>query len=162
MRQRAAESDVVIVNHHLLCADAAVRESAYGEVIPSCPQLVVDEAHQLEDVATQYFGRGVSNLRIDDLGRDAEAALRAAVVAPGATAKHDTSRGVMRVMDHARAFFSGLALARMSRGDERLRVAPRVVRRSPADGPGSGRRPRRTAGHVRAHGRGPRPRGPGR
>jgi ATP-dependent DNA helicase DinG len=88
MRQRAAESDVVIVNHHLLCADAAVRESAYGEVIPSCPQLVVDEAHQLEDVATQYFGRGVSNLRIDDLGRDAEAALRAAVVAPGATAKH--------------------------------------------------------------------------
>lgn len=124
MRQRAAESDVVIVNHHLLCADAAVRESAYGEVIPSCPQLVVDEAHQLEDVATQYFGRGVSNLRIDDLGRDAEAALRAAVGAPGATQKHDASRGVMRVVDHARAFFSGLALARMSRGDERLRVAP--------------------------------------
>ncbi|MCC6992763.1 MAG: ATP-dependent DNA helicase [Acidobacteria bacterium] len=123
MRQRAAESDVVIVNHHLLCADAAVRESAYGEVIPSCPQLVVDEAHQLEDVATQYFGRGVSNLRIDDVGRDAEAALRAAVVAPGATAKHDASREVMRVVDHARAFFSGLALARMSRGDERLRVA---------------------------------------
>src|SRR5690348_7084518 len=47
MRQRAAESDVVIVNHHLLCADAAVRQSAYGEVIPSCPTLVVDEAHQL-------------------------------------------------------------------------------------------------------------------
>ncbi len=124
MRQRAAESDVVIVNHHLLCADAAVRESAYGEVIPSCPQLVIDEAHQLEDVATQYFGRGVSNLRIDDLGRDGEAALRAAVGAPGATEKHDASRGVMRVVDHARAFFSGLALARMSRGDERLRVAP--------------------------------------
>jgi ATP-dependent DNA helicase DinG len=123
MRQRAAESDVVIVNHHLLCADAAVRESAYGEVIPSCPQLVIDEAHQLEDVATQYFGRGVTNLRIDDLGRDADAALRAAVVAPGATAKHDASREVMRVVDHARAFFSGLALARMSRGDERLRVA---------------------------------------
>ncbi|MBL8135728.1 MAG: ATP-dependent DNA helicase [Acidobacteria bacterium] len=123
MRQRAAESDVVIVNHHLLCADAAVRESAYGEVIPSCPQLVVDEAHQLEDVATQYFGRGVSNLRIDDLGRDAEAALRAAVVAPGATAKHDASREVVRLVDHARAFFSGLAIARMSRGDERLRVA---------------------------------------
>ena len=123
MRQKAAESDVVIVNHHLLCADAAVRESAYGEVIPSCPQLVVDEAHQLEDVATQYFGRGVSNLRIDDLGRDAEAALRAAG-APGAAAAHETARGVMRVIDHARAFFSGLALARMSRGDERLRVAP--------------------------------------
>ena len=123
MRQRAAESDVVIVNHHLLCADAAVRESAYGEVIPSCPQLVVDEAHQLEDVATQYFGRGVSNLRIDDLARDAEAALRMAG-APGAAAAHDAARGAMRLVDHARAFFSGLALARMSRGDERLRLAP--------------------------------------
>ena len=56
MRQRAAESDVVIVNHHLLCADAAVRQSAYGEVIPDCRYAIVDEAHQLEDVATQYFG----------------------------------------------------------------------------------------------------------
>ena len=56
MRQRAAESDIVIVNHHLLCADAAVRQSAFGEVIPACSYAVVDEAHQLEDVATQYFG----------------------------------------------------------------------------------------------------------
>ena len=56
MRQRAAASDVVIVNHHLLCADAAVRQSAYGEVIPECAYAVIDEAHQLEDVATQYFG----------------------------------------------------------------------------------------------------------
>jgi ATP-dependent DNA helicase DinG len=53
MRQRAASSDVVIVNHHLLCADAHLRKSAYGEVIPACPTLVVDEAHQLEEVATQ-------------------------------------------------------------------------------------------------------------
>jgi ATP-dependent DNA helicase DinG len=122
MRQRAAESDVVIVNHHLLCADAAVRDSAYGEVIPSCPQLVVDEAHQLEDVATQYFGIAVSNLRIDDLARDAEHALRTAG-RPRATATHDAARDVMRVLDHGRAFFSALALARMGRGDERLRVA---------------------------------------
>ena len=123
MRQRAVESDVVIVNHHLLCADAAVREHAYGEVIPSCPHLVVDEAHQLEDVATQYFGRGVSNLRVDDLARDAEQVLRLAGP-PGHHAAHDAARAVMRVVDHARAFFSALALARMSRGDERLRVAP--------------------------------------
>src|SRR5436190_15754494 len=72
MRQRAAESDVVIVNHHLLCADAQLRKSAYGEVIPSCATLVVDEAHQLEDVATQYFGIAVSNFRLDDLVRDVE------------------------------------------------------------------------------------------
>lgn len=123
MRQRAVESDVVIVNHHLLCADAAVRESAYGEVIPACPHLVVDEAHQLEDVATQYFGRGVSNLRVDDLARDAEQVLRLAGP-PGARAGHEAARTVLHVVDHARAFFSALALARMSRGDERLRLAP--------------------------------------
>ena len=61
MRQRAAESDLVVVNHHLLCADAAVRQSEFGEVIPTCHYAVVDEAHQLEDVATQYFGIAVSN-----------------------------------------------------------------------------------------------------
>jgi len=53
MRQQAAAADVVIVNHHLLCADAAVRQSAFGEVIPACSNAVLDEAHQLEDVATQ-------------------------------------------------------------------------------------------------------------
>ena len=68
MRQRAAESDVVIVNHHLLCADAAVRQSAFGEVIPRCSRAIIDEAHQLEDVATQYFGLAVSNYRVDELG----------------------------------------------------------------------------------------------
>ena len=78
MRQRAAESDVVIVNHHLLCADAAVRQSAFGEVIPTCRFAIVDEAHQLEDVATQYFGLSVSNYRVDDFVRDVDRALGAA------------------------------------------------------------------------------------
>ena len=72
MRQQAAASDVVIVNHHLLCADAAVRQSAFGEVIPACSHLVLDEAHQLEDVVTQYFGLSVSTYRLEDLARDAE------------------------------------------------------------------------------------------
>ena len=121
MRQRAVESDVVIVNHHLLCADAAVRESAYGEVIPSCPHLVVDEAHQLEDVATQYFGVALSNHRVDDLVRDAEVCLRGF---GRERAAHDAARGLMRVLDHARAFFSALALARAGRSgvDDRLRL----------------------------------------
>ena len=72
MRQRAAASDVVIVNHHLLCADAAVRQNAYGEVIPACSHAILDEAHQLEDIATQYFGFSVSTYRIEDLARDIE------------------------------------------------------------------------------------------
>src|SRR5262245_8960718 len=75
MRQRAAESDVVIVNHHLLCADASIRKGNFGEVIPGCTALVVDEAHQLEDVATQYFGLAFSTYRFDDFVRDAERGL---------------------------------------------------------------------------------------
>ncbi len=71
MRQRAAESDVVIVNHHLLCADAHVRRHSFGEVIPECQVAVIDEAHQLEDVATQYFGIAVSNFRLESLLTDA-------------------------------------------------------------------------------------------
>jgi len=72
LRQRAAESDIIVVNHHLLFADLMVREGSYGEVIPEYDHLILDEAHQLEDVATQYFGLLVSNVRVDDLARDAE------------------------------------------------------------------------------------------
>ena len=109
VRQKAAESDVVIVNHHLLCADASVRQGSYGEVIPACATLVVDEAHQLEDVATQYFGVAVSSHRVDDLVRDGE---RALAEGRGATpmAREGLRRDLTRVADHARAFFGGLAL----------------------------------------------------
>ena len=85
MRQRAAESDVVIVNHHLLCADASVRKGNFGEVIPSCTALVVDEAHQLEDVATQYFGLAFSTYRFDDFVRDADRGLSEARASPTRT-----------------------------------------------------------------------------
>jgi ATP-dependent DNA helicase DinG len=81
MRDRAAESSVVIVNHHLLCADASVRQGAYGEVIPECDVLVVDEAHQLEDVVTNYFGVSVSTHRVEEIHRDGTQAL--GVVARG-------------------------------------------------------------------------------
>lgn len=74
LRGRAAESQLVIVNHHLLFADLIVREGSYGEVLPEYDYLVIDEAHQLEDVATQYFGRAVSNARVDELVRDTQTA----------------------------------------------------------------------------------------
>ncbi|MFQ5792963.1 MAG: ATP-dependent DNA helicase, partial [Acidobacteriota bacterium] len=72
LRQRAAKSEIVIVNHHLLFADLMVREGDYGEVLPEYDYLVVDEAHQFEDVATHYFGAAVSSFRIEELARDAE------------------------------------------------------------------------------------------
>ena len=128
MRQRAAASDVVIVNHHLLCADAAVRQNAYGEVIPSCERAVIDEAHQLEDVATQYFGRGVSNYRMDALARDLDRAATSDLIADRDKAA-DLRTDVTRLRDHARMFFSALQLLRFeggtgSSGDSRRRIHP--------------------------------------
>lgn len=123
MRQRAAESDVVIVNHHLLCADASVRQSTYGEVIPDCHFAVVDEAHQLEDVATQYFGIAVSNWRVADVVRDAERALNLGMIEdPDSDLRH----AISRVDDHSLTFFGALQMARHARGglEERLRIGP--------------------------------------
>jgi len=137
MRQRAAESDVVIVNHHLLCADASVRQSTYGEVIPDCHYAVVDEAHQLEDVATQYFGIAVSNWRIADLVRDADRALNLGTIED---VDGDLRQAIARVDDHSLTFFGALQMARPSTrnwnqaanaslrtvgmADERLRIGP--------------------------------------
>ena len=111
MRQRAAESDLVIVNHHLLCADAAVRQGSYGEVIPRCDRAIVDEAHQLEDVATQYFGISVSNYRVEDLGRDVERAISSHQVPAGDLAD-ELRDDVERLRDRAREFFNALQFLR--------------------------------------------------
>ena len=123
MRQRAAASDVVIVNHHLLCADAAVRQNAFGEVIPACSRAILDEAHQLEDIATQYFGFNVSTYRLEELARDVER-----LVATGGiedrTARDEMAKAVERLRDHARAFFTELAFAH--RGDGRVKNEERV------------------------------------
>ncbi|HLG56787.1 MAG TPA: ATP-dependent DNA helicase [Vicinamibacterales bacterium] len=133
MRQRAAESDVVIVNHHLLCADASVRQSKFGEVIPSCSTLVVDEAHQLEDVATQYFGVALSNYRVDDLVRDGQRLLAVSSFEPRQA--EDLARALNRVADHSRVFFSGLALARaLNAAESRVRYGADALEEHFEDG----------------------------
>ena len=70
MRQEAAAADVVIVNHHLLLADAVLRDRSQFQILPSYDVLVMDEAHLLEDVATDFFGVEISNLRVERLVRD--------------------------------------------------------------------------------------------
>jgi ATP-dependent DNA helicase DinG len=134
MRQRAAESDVVIVNHHLLCADASVRQSAFGEVIPSCQHAIVDEAHQLEDVATQYFGRAISNYRFDDFVRDVDRALASRQV--GDEEKADALReDAENVRTAARILFGTLQTLRFETGagaESRIRVkAPLLEKAAP-------------------------------
>jgi ATP-dependent DNA helicase DinG len=76
MHTRALESDLVIVNHHLFFADLAVRESDYASILPSYSAAIFDEAHELKDVASNYFGLAISNYRVEELVRDAEQALR--------------------------------------------------------------------------------------
>jgi ATP-dependent DNA helicase DinG len=131
MRQQAAASDVVIVNHHLLCADAAVRQRAFGEVIPACSRAIVDEAHQLEDVATQYFGFSVSTYRIEELARDVE---RLAAFVVEARARDRIGRALDRLRDHSRAFFTELSFAHRSgdrpRTEERVRATPTSLLRA--------------------------------
>jgi len=70
MRDRAKEADVIVVNHHLFFADLALRNGNYGSVLPDYTAVILDEAHLIEDVASEYFGSQVSNYQIDDLVRD--------------------------------------------------------------------------------------------
>jgi ATP-dependent DNA helicase DinG len=110
MRQRALEADIVVVNHHLLCADLAVKESSYGAVIPEYDTLIVDEAHLLEDVATQYFGKALSVHRFDDLCRDVERELGAARLDA-----RDVRAEVEAVRHRAEGFFRLLTLEKGQR-----------------------------------------------
>ena len=75
-RRRAQEADLVVINHHLLCADMALREEGFGEVLPGADAVIVDEAHQLPDVAAQFFGNAVSSRQVLDLARDLNAVQR--------------------------------------------------------------------------------------
>jgi ATP-dependent DNA helicase DinG len=78
MHQRAHESDIIIVNHHLFFADLALKDDELaGGVLPEYDAVVFDEAHELEDVAGQYFGISISSYRIEDLRRDISAIARA-------------------------------------------------------------------------------------
>ena len=80
MRRRAMESDIIIVNHHLFFADLAIKLQADGApdagILPEAAAVIFDEAHELEDVAGNYFGISVSNLRMDDLARDVESSMQ--------------------------------------------------------------------------------------
>jgi ATP-dependent DNA helicase DinG len=80
MRRHGMESDIIIVNHHLFFADLAIKLQAEGApdagILPEAAAVIFDEAHELEDVAGNYFGISVSNLRVADLARDVEASLQ--------------------------------------------------------------------------------------
>src|SRR6202012_5237691 len=80
MRRRALESDIVIVNHHLFFADLNIKQQAAGApdagILPEAGAVIFDEAHELEEVASAYFGIGLSTQRFEELARDTELLLK--------------------------------------------------------------------------------------
>lgn len=70
LRSRAAEARIVIVNHHLMCADLRIRQGGFGEIIPRSQVVLFDEAHSLDEVATSYFGERLSSHQLMDLASD--------------------------------------------------------------------------------------------
>jgi ATP-dependent DNA helicase DinG len=108
MRRKALESDIIIVNHHLFFADLSVkRESANAPdagILPEAAAVVFDEAHELEEVASSYFGLSVSNIRFEELARDTDALLRRKEGA------HSLPALTQQLRDRARLFFAGLPM----------------------------------------------------
>jgi len=105
MRRRAAESAIVIVNHHLFFADLSIKLEADGApdagVLPECGSVIFDEAHELEEIAGNYFGISVSNLRMDELTRDVEHLLqRERLYTP------QISGAIQSVRERSQLFFS--------------------------------------------------------
>jgi len=109
MRRRALESDIIIVNHHLFFADLAVKQQAAGAadagILPEAAAVVFDEAHELEDVASSYFGLSVSNLRFEELARDTETLLR------GKAGAEKFPAATQQLRDRARMFFANLPMS---------------------------------------------------
>ena len=107
MHRRAMESDIIIVNHHLFFADLAIKQqSEYAPdagILPDAGTVIFDEAHDLEDIASSYFGISVSSGRIEQLCRDVESSLQRNQLLSGSL-----SGAVNRLRDRARFFFAVL------------------------------------------------------
>jgi len=109
MRRKALESDIVIVNHHLFFADLSVRQEAAGApdagILPEAAAVIFDEAHELEEVASNYFGLSVSNIRFEELARDTDVLLR------GKEGAGNLPAVTQQLRERARMFFAGLPMA---------------------------------------------------
>jgi len=107
MRRKALESDIVIVNHHLFFADLSIKQQAANApdagILPEAAAVIFDEAHELEEVASNYFGIGLSTQRVDELVRDVEIMLRAKQASTSAI-----ESACSTLQHRSRMFFSAL------------------------------------------------------
>ncbi|MBU8975471.1 ATP-dependent DNA helicase [Lysobacter sp. MMG2] len=100
-RQRAQAADLVVVNHHLLLADLALKQEGFGEILPGAQAFVVDEAHQLPELAAQFFGEALSARPLVELARDALTECRQ--VPSALAAVQDPARGLEQSVRALRA-----------------------------------------------------------
>ena len=100
MHQRAHEADLIIVNHALFFADLAIRQEDFGSILPDYAAVIFDEAHEIEDVASDYFGRSISSFQIESLSRDAEQVLRLLNISATAIRK-----SALQLRERAHSFF---------------------------------------------------------
>ncbi|MBV9086165.1 MAG: ATP-dependent DNA helicase, partial [Acidobacteriaceae bacterium] len=116
MRRRATESDIIIVNHHLFFADLAIKQAAEDApdagILPEAAAVIFDEAHELEDVATSYFGVSISNVRFDQLVRDVENTLKSKKLLIGSV-----QPAAQSLRERSQFFFSLMPTALSLRGD---------------------------------------------
>ena len=113
-RREALDADVVIVNHHLLLADLALKEDGFGDLLGSADAVILDEAHQIPDLATQFFGAHVSSRQVELLLRDLRLELAAA--AQTAAARPDEPQRARRAAEALRSAEDALRELRNASG----------------------------------------------
>jgi ATP-dependent DNA helicase DinG len=127
MRNRAQEADIIVVNHHLFFADLSLRNGNYGSVLPDYTAVILDEAHLIEEVASEYFGAQVSNYQLDDLVRDL-----GMLTIEDAGVDQELTHSVARMSRFAENFFMGF---RDGRGEDgRYPIIPGTFARRTSSG----------------------------
>jgi len=114
-RRKAQEADIVVINHHLLMSDMALKSKGQGEILPSADAYIIDEAHQLPEIATQFLGNRISSHQINELCRDSVREM-----------EQDAS-DMSRIRDYADKIEASLRAFRQSIGDKEQRIPWLVV-----------------------------------
>jgi ATP-dependent DNA helicase DinG len=118
-RREALDADIVIVNHHLLLADLALKEDGFGDILGAADAVILDEAHQIPDLATQFFGANVSSRRIENLLKEAHTEIAAELarvsVESGAAAVVEGVSAAVRGVEYATQKLSASLPARVGR-----------------------------------------------
>jgi len=101
-RKKAMDADILVINHHLYFSDLALKEDGFGEILPAADVLVFDEAHQLPDIASHFYGQQIGMRQIETLCRDCIDA---------EVAEAAESKAVQKSADHLKKCVADLGLA---------------------------------------------------